>query len=125
MLAATVTSITTLWAWPLAAAISSSVLAKAAARRAATVTRAPRAASRVAKNRPSPLEPPVTSACAPWTPNRSFIAYLLLPGDEPLPDPFPDENGSAHGAIQIALIRGAHERGCAIPAMATGRLLPP
>src|SRR6478672_6762636 len=104
MLAATVTSMTTLWACPLAAEMSSTVLAKASARRAATVTRAPRCARKVAKNRPRPLEPPVTSTCAPSIPNRSLIANLLQPEAGTLLDPVPDENRSAHGAVFIALV---------------------
>src|SRR5712671_1365105 len=104
MLAATVTSMTTLCAWPLAAEMSSTVLAKASARRAATVTRAPRCARKVAKNRPRPLEPPVTSTCAPSIPNRSLIANLFQPGLVASLDLAPDENGAAHGAVQIALV---------------------
>src|ERR1700676_184448 len=110
MLAATVTSIITLWAWPSAAMISATVSANASARRAAPATRAPRAASRLAKDRPSPLEPPVTSTCAPSIPNRSLIANPSQSGNQSLPHPVPDQNRSAHGAIQIALVGGGRDR---------------
>src|SRR5882757_3651424 len=110
MLAATVTSMTTLCAWPLAAEMSSTVLAKASARRAATVTRAPRCARKVAKNRPRPLEPPVTSTCAPSIPNRSLIANLLKPKAGALFHPVPDEDRSAHGAVLVALVRRGRDR---------------
>src|SRR4029079_3542466 len=103
MLAATVTSMTTLWACPLAAEMSSTVLAKASARRAATVTRAPRPARNAAKNRQRPLEPPVTSTCIPSMPNRSLIANLLQPEATSL-DLVPDQDRSAHGAVFITLV---------------------
>src|SRR5258708_2055925 len=110
ILAATVTSMTTLWAWPLAEEMSSTVLANGFARRAATVTRAPRCARKVAKHRPRPLEPPVTSTCAPSIPNRSLIANLLQREAGALLDLVPDENGPAHGAVEIALVGGGRDR---------------
>src|ERR1700722_5959903 len=94
--------------------MSSTVLDKASARRAPTVTRAPRAARKAAKNLPRPLEPPVTSTCDPSIPNRSLIANLLAkflrPKIAPSLNPGPDQNGPAHGAIQIALVRGGRDR---------------
>src|SRR6478752_1837648 len=110
MLAALVTSITTLWAWPLAAEISSTVLASASARRAATVTRAPRCARKVAKNRPRPLEPPVTSTCAPSIPNRSLIGNLLQRKARALLHPVPNEDRSAHSAVLVALVGSGRDR---------------
>src|SRR6478609_6422204 len=88
----------------------STVLAKASARRAATVTRAPRPARKLAKNRPRPLEPPVTSTCAPSIPNRSLIANLLLPEVVALLDPVPDEDLTAHRAALVALVGSGRDR---------------
>src|SRR5258705_11475387 len=101
---------TTLWAWPLAAVMSSTVLAKASARRAATVTRAPRCARKVAKNRPRPLEPPVISTCAPSIPKTSLIGNLLQQKVGALFHPVPDEDRSAHGAILVTLVRSSRDR---------------
>src|ERR1041384_4535305 len=109
MLAASVTSMTTLWAWPLAAAISSTVFANASARRAATLTRAPRPARNVAKKRPRPLEPPVTSTCAPSIANRSFIGNLLQQTPASF-HPVPDQYRSAHSAVLVALVGSGCDR---------------
>src|ERR1700738_4444278 len=107
MLAAAVTSITTLWARPFAVPISLTVLASASARRAATVTRAPRAARNTAKKRPRPLEPPVTRTCLPSSENRSLIAHLLQTrcSSSHL---VPDQDRPTHRAVEVALVR----RGC-------------
>src|SRR3979411_597370 len=108
MLAAAVTSITILWARPFAVPISLTVLASASARRAATVTRAPRAARNTAKKRPRPLEPPVTRTCLPSSENRSLIAHLLQTRCSLSSHLIPDQDRPTHRAVEIALVR----RGC-------------
>src|ERR1700730_18687296 len=110
MLAAAVTSITTHWARPFAIPISSTVLASASARRAATVTRAPRAARKTAKKRPRPLEPPVTRTCLPSSENRSLIAHLLQACCSLSSHLVPDQDLSTHRAVEIALVRRGGDR---------------
>src|SRR3984893_4064437 len=110
MLAAAVTSTTTHCARPFAIPISSTVLASASARRAATVTRAPRAARKTAKKRPRPLEPPVTRTCLPSSENRSLIAHLLQACCSLSSHLVPDQDRSTHRAVEIALVRRGGDR---------------
>src|SRR6202035_5846075 len=99
---------TTHWARPFAIPISSTVLASASARRAATVTRAPRAARNTAKKRPRPLNPPVPRRCLSSSENRSLIAHLFQTRCSLSPHLVPAQDRPAHRAVEIALVR----RGC-------------
>src|SRR5260370_15290256 len=110
MLAAAVTSITTLWARPFAVPISSTVLASASARRAATVTCAPRAARNTAKQRPRPLEPPVTRTCLPSSENTSLIAHLLQTRFALSSHLVPDQDRPTHRAVEIAPVGRGRDR---------------
>ena len=65
---------------------------QASARRAATVTRAPRVARKTAKKRPRPLDPPVTSTCDPSIANGSFIENLSQAGGVASGHLVPDKN---------------------------------
>src|ERR1700736_3840470 len=108
MLAAAVRSITTLWARPFAVPMSSTVLASASARRAATVTWAPRAARSTAKKRPRPLEPPVTRTCLPSSENRSLITHLLQTRRARSSHLVPNQDRPTHRTVEIAPVG----RGC-------------
>src|SRR5258705_7949616 len=90
--------------------MSSTVLASASARRAATVTCAPRAARNTAKKRPRPLEPPVTRTCLPSSENRSLIAHLLQTRFALSSHLVPDQDRPTHRPFEIAPVGRGRDR---------------